>query len=78
MGKQLDAVLYLMQDGQWRTLEEIGEVTGFPITSVSARLRDLRKPRYGSYRVLREPATARFKSEYKYRLISASGAPLDL
>ena len=46
-------VLALMRDGVYRTLSEIAEHTGDPEASVSARLRDLRKPKFGSYTVER-------------------------
>lgn len=44
---QLGRVLGVMSDGQWRTLAELATATGDPEASVSARLRDLRKPRFG-------------------------------
>jgi hypothetical protein len=51
---QLEAVKALMlPDGQYRTLAEIAAATGGSEAGVSARLRDLRKPRFGSYRVER-------------------------
>lgn len=43
----------LMLDGMFRTLKEIEEATGYPQASISARLRDLRKQRFGSYTVNR-------------------------
>lgn len=49
LGKQLDDVRALMLDGAWRTLEQIHNATGHPVASVSAQLRHLRKPRFGSY-----------------------------
>jgi hypothetical protein len=53
--KQLASVKALMlADGSWRTLGEIEQITGYPQASVSARLRDLRKPRFGSYVVERK------------------------
>lgn len=39
----------LMLDGKWRTLAAIAEATGDPQSSVSAQLRHLRKPRFGSH-----------------------------
>ena len=39
---------------QWWTLGEIARATGYPEASVSARLRDLRKPKFGSYNVERK------------------------
>lgn len=48
---QLDVVKNLMADGVWRTLAQIEDITGAPQASISARLRDLRKERFGGYRV---------------------------
>lgn len=50
---QLGQILNLMDDGRFRTLGEIALYVGAPETSVSARLRDLRKPEFGSFTVLR-------------------------
>lgn len=50
---QYTRVLDLMRDGQWRTLEQIAAATGDPAPSVSARLRDMRKPRFGAHVVNR-------------------------
>lgn len=47
----LDRVRELMIDRQWRTLETIASKTGGSEASVSARLRDLRKPDHGGYQV---------------------------
>lgn len=54
LGKQHASVFDLMKDGRWRTLERISDVTGIKETSVSARLRDLRKPEHGSFTVDRQ------------------------
>jgi len=51
--KQLRAVRTLMEDGRWRTLKQISEATGYPEASISARLRDLRKRKFGAYQVER-------------------------
>ena len=48
---QYRAVFSLMLDGVWRTLREISDATGFPEASVSARLRDMRKKRFGEHTV---------------------------
>lgn len=50
---QLFAVRTLMADKKWRTLAEISATVGGSEAGVSARLRDLRKPRFGSYTVNR-------------------------
>lgn len=52
---QLDAVQELMKDGRWYTLEslrnQVRSVTQKHATesSISARIRDLRKPEFGGY-----------------------------
>lgn len=46
--KQLDRVWAAMADGEWRTLGEIAELTGDPESSISAQLRNLRKPIFGA------------------------------
>lgn len=50
---QLAAVYRLMRDGRWRTLYDISVEAGGSEASVSARLRDLRKPQFGRYTVER-------------------------
>ena len=51
---QLESVKALMADEQWRTLAEIARAVRGTEASVSARLRDLRKPRFGRHQVLRQ------------------------
>jgi hypothetical protein len=46
-------VFALMSDGRFRTLQEIQALTGGSEASVSARLRDFRKPRFGGHDVER-------------------------
>lgn len=53
LNTQLGRVKHLMIDGRWRTLRSIAAQTGGSEASVSARLRDLRKPRNGGYNVER-------------------------
>ena len=53
LNRQARAVYDLMIDGRWRTLAVISERTCEPEASVSARLRDLRKARFGSHTVER-------------------------
>ena len=64
--KQINKVFYLMKDGQWRTLAEIAFLTGAPESSVSARLRDLRKPGFGFYEVERRYVS---KGIFQYRIL---------
>jgi|GEM_PF-842969 len=47
--KQIGRIFDLMKDGQWRTLEEIAEVTKDPQASISAQLRHLKKPQFGGH-----------------------------
>jgi hypothetical protein len=70
LAAQTQRVYDLMRDGRWRTLGEIENATGDPQASVSARLRDFRKPSRGSHVVERrrrgEPARGLF--EYRVRI----------
>jgi hypothetical protein len=50
---QLIRVREIMYDQEWRTLAEIVELVGGSEAGVSARLRDLRKVRFGSHEVKR-------------------------
>lgn len=51
---QLEKIKFLMGDGYWRSLSEISRVIGAPEASVSAQLRNLRKPRFGGYKIERK------------------------
>ncbi len=57
LSKQHEAIRTVMLDGSWRTLENISEEVErrfkvkAPPASVSAQLRHLRKPAFGSYTV---------------------------
>ena len=53
LSTQLGKVERLMRDGRWRTLAEIREAVGGSEAGVSARLRDLRKTRFGAWTVER-------------------------
>lgn len=63
---QLYNVWALMKDGRWRTLEQISVRVGCPEASVSARLRDFRKRKFGSHTVERQYVQ---RGLFKYRLI---------
>lgn len=54
LDQQREAVWNLMRDGTWRTLAAISAEVGAPEASVSARLRDFRKVKYGKHTVERE------------------------
>jgi hypothetical protein len=51
--RQLAAVRAETSDGQWWTLHRLSLAVGAPEASVSARLRDLRKKKFGGYIVER-------------------------
>ena len=50
---QLEKVFNFMQDGQWHTLAIIAAAVKAGESSVSARLRDLRKKRFGEHTIER-------------------------
>ena len=54
LAHQLHAVRKLALQLSWFTLKEMADNTGYPEASVSARLRDLRKPKFGGYTVERQ------------------------
>lgn len=53
LSTQLSRVRKLMADGRWRTLGAIQREAGGSEAGISARLRDLRKPRNGGLNVER-------------------------
>lgn len=67
--KQLGRVWSKMIPGGWHTLGEIAGATGDPEASVSAQLRHLRKPRFGSYVVEKRNRGARDTGLFEYRLM---------
>lgn len=68
LGAQLRRVREFMADGAWRTLEQIAVATNSPPASVSARLRDMRKPRFGGHLVERRYLR---RGLFEYRLTCA-------
>ena len=70
---QLARVLACMSDGKWRTLDEIAAWTGdVSVASVSARIRDLRKPKFGGHHVERRRVEE--TGLFQYRLAASTGA----
>ena len=67
---QLERVRTLMQDGQWRTLGEIQALAGGSEAALSARLRDLRKPRFGAWIVDRRRVS---NGLWEYRVLAPVG-----
>lgn len=66
---QLKRVYEAMINGQWRTLGEIEAITGDPQASISAQLRHLRKPRFGSHIVNKRPRGDRHNGLFEYQLL---------
>ncbi len=64
--RQRQKVYDCMRDGVWRSLGEIAAATNSPEASVSARLRDFRKGKFGGHTVERRRVTAGL---WEYRLI---------
>lgn len=71
LNAQFQAVFRAMADGQWRTLARIHNMTGAPEASISARLRDARKPAFGSHKVERRYVE---RGLFEYRLIVNQGS----
>ncbi len=66
LGEQLLRVGRVMADGNWHTLRELSDRTGDPEASISARLRDLRKRKFGGHTVEHERLD---RGLWRYRLI---------
>lgn len=81
---QLWHMFQLMKDGKRRTLSEIETVTGYPQASISTRLRDFRKPRFGGHtlHLLRRGDPKRGWYEYWIHLrgctcVECTGSPFE-
>lgn len=66
LNSQLNKVFNYMNDHGWHSLDEIAQAVGCPQASVSARLRDLRKSKFGGYTIDR---TYIDNGLYHYRLV---------
>ena len=64
---QLDRVRQALSDGRWHTLRGLAATTGDPEASVSAQLRHLRKPRFGSHNIERQHIS---HGLYEYRMVA--------
>ena len=73
LNSQLGRVFSLMVDGKWRTLGEILAATGDPEASISARLRDFRKPQFGGHTMESERIDGGL---WRYRLL-CEGKPIE-
>ena len=66
LNEQHRRVLGVMKDGNWHTLSAISMQTGDPEASVSARIRDFRKKKFGGMTVERRYVA---HGLHEYRLI---------
>ena len=64
---QQNRVLARLRDGEWWTLKRLAQATGDPEASISARVRDLRKPRFGSHVIERRYVE---RGLWQYRLVT--------
>ena len=55
-----------IRDGRWYSLHRLSVITGHPEASVSARLRDFRKEKFGNHTVQRVRVQGGF---FLYRLV---------
>lgn len=51
LNRQARDVFDYMRHGQWRTLADIAANTGHPEASISARIRDMKKERFGGFKI---------------------------
>lgn len=66
LNAQTLGVWQCLRSGYWMTLYSISQITGYPEASVSARLRDLRKPQFGGHTVERRRVAGGL---YEYRMV---------
>ena len=69
LATQLERVKYVMQDGQWWTLADLAHRVQGSEAGISARLRDLRKTKFGGYRVERRRIVGWSGGLWQYRLL---------
>src|SRR5260221_14048156 len=50
-----DVMLSATECGAWLTMAELGAMTRYPETSISAQLRHLKKPQFGNYELEKMP-----------------------
>ncbi len=63
-----------MQDGTFRTLAEIAQITGYGESSISAQLRNFRKQSFGGHQVSKRPRGERVNGLWEYKL-TVNNAP---
>ena len=69
----------LMLDGKWRTLSEIHKhLQAGSEASISARLRDLRKPKFGAFDVQKRRRGSAGAGVFEYRVLPAKKGQMSL
>lgn len=72
LGKQLETVkAFMLAQSGWVSLLDIEKGTGVLTVSAGARLRDLRKPRFGAYTVSRRRRDG-CPGTFEYRILTAT------
>jgi len=69
LNRQMKIVYNFIKDGEFHTLGEISKDTGVPETSVGARLRDFRRPKYGAHIILKRHIGDRYNGLFEYRFV---------
>ena len=71
LGNQAKRTWKAISDGQWHTLAELARITEDPEASISARLRDFRKEKWGSHSIerRRRPSVDPRRGIWEYRLV---------
>ena len=70
LGGQIRRIYDYMIGGGWHTLSEIARATGAGAASVSAQLRNLRKPGFGSHTVNKRPRGERGGGLWEYQVLT--------
>lgn len=65
---QRTAVWEFIKSGDWFTLKEIHDAIDHPEASISARLRDFRKVKYGGHNIHRRRRNGEGTGTWEYRL----------
>lgn len=66
LSTQLEKVREAMKSGRWFTLSRLAEIAGGTEASASARLRDLRKEKFGGLTIEREHVA---RGLFRYRML---------
>lgn len=72
LNRQMHNVYTLMADHDWHTLVELSGRADAPEASVSARIRDLRKPKFGGHTIDRRYVHA---GVWEYRMVPPDETP---